>query len=201
MFIADLKYESYDTGFYGDSKAGGLTLHFISESTGLQYYTIFNVNLTRQRGPNKGAKLPKKRFWITKRFLFYIFWHQTCGLPEPSKGLSSFHDCMGKLKPLIFQAETDDGKRLVKTTLESISSDKAPTNIRQVSDNAPVMSPDKKSNETHIESDFEEIFTTCENNHVISKQGDKKTRLSTLALDTSKTDTSQDWSDQCNNLF
>jgi hypothetical protein len=108
---------------------------------------------------------------------------------------------MGKLKSLTFQAETDDGKRLVKTTLGSISSDKAPTTIRQVSDKAPIMSPDKKSNETQTESDFEEIFTTCKNNHVISKQGDKKTRLSTLALDTSKTDTSQDWSDQCNNLF
>ena len=177
MFITDLKYESYDTGFYGDSKAGGLTLHFMSESTGLQYYTIFNVNLTIQRGPNKGAKLPKKRFWITKRFLFYNFWHQTCALPEPSKGLSSFHDCMGKLKSLTFQAETDDGKRLVKTTLESISSDKAPTTIRQLPDKTPIMFPDKKSVEAQTESDFQEILTTCENNHVISKQANKNTRV------------------------
>jgi hypothetical protein len=200
MLITDLKYDGYDTGSYGDSKADGLTLHFSSEDTGLQYYTIFNVNLTRQRGPNKGVKLPKKRFWITKRFLFYIFWHQTCGLPEPSKGLSSFHDCMGKLKSLIFQAETDDGKRLVKTTLESISSDKAPTNIRQVSDKAPIMSPDKKSNETQTESDFEEILTTCENNHVISKQGNKNTRVPILASNSSYMDTN-DWSSECDELF
>jgi len=201
MFIADLKYESYDTGFYGDSKAGGLTLHFISESTGLQYYTIFNVNLTRQRGPNKGAKLPKKRFWITKRFLFYSFWHHTCGLSEPSKGLSSFHDCMGKLKSLTFQAKTDDGKRLVKTTLESISSDKSPTTIRQLPDKAPIISPDKEVDKSEAESAFEKILTTCETNQVISKQGDKKTRLSTLAIGIPKIDANQDWSDQCDNLF
>jgi hypothetical protein len=201
MFITDLKYESYNTGFYGDSKAGGLTLHFISESTGLQYYTIFNVNLTSQRGSNKGAKLPKKRFWITKRFLFYSFWYQTCGLPGPSKGLSSFHDCMGKLKSLTFQAKTDDGKRLVKTTLESISSDKSPTTIRQLPDKAPIISPDKEVDKSEAESAFEKILTTCETNHVISKQGDKKTRLSTLAIGIPKIDANQDWSDQCDNLF
>jgi hypothetical protein len=201
MFITDLKYESYDTGFYGDSKAGGLTLHFISENTGLQYYTIFNVNLTSQRGSNKGAKLPKKRFWITKRFLFYSFWYQTCGLPGPSKGLSSFHDCMGKLKSLTFQAKTDDGKRLVKTTLESISSDKSPTTIRQLPDKAPIISPDKEVDKSEAESAFEKILTTCETNHVISKQGDKKTRLSTLAIGIPKIDANQDWSDQCDNLF
>jgi len=176
-------------------------LHFLSESTGLQYYTIFNANLTRQRGPNRGTKLPKKRFWITKRFLFYTFWHQTCGLPAPSKGLTSFHDCMGKLKSLTFQAETDDGKRLVTKTIESMRPDKTPITTRQLPDKAPIIFPDKEADKSEAESDFEEILTTCENNHVISKQGDKKTRSSTLALDTPKTDTSQDWSDQCNNLF
>ena len=200
MFITDLKYETYDTGFYGDSKAGGITLHFLSESTGLQYYTIFNANLTRQRGPNRGTKLPKKRFWITKRFLFYTFWHQTCELPEPSKGLTSFHDCMGKLKALTFQAKTDDGKRLVTKTIESMSPDKAPTIIRQVPDKAPIMFPDKKSIEIQAESDFERILTTCENNHVISKQGNKNTRVPLLACNRSYTDTS-DWSSECDELF
>ena len=200
MFITDLKYESYDTGFYGDSKAGGITLHFLSESTGLQYYTIFNANLTRQRGPNRGTKLPKKRFWITKRFLFYTFWHQTCGLPAPSKGLTSFHDCMGKLKSLTFQAKTDDGKRLVTKTIESMSPDKAPTIIRQVPDKAPIMFPDKKSNGIKAESDFEGILTTCENNHVISKQGNKNTRVPLLASSTSYKDTNY-WSSECDELF
>ena len=201
MFITDLKYEAYDTGFYGNSKAGGLTLHFMSESTGMQYYTIFNVNLTRQRGPNKGANLPKKRFWITKRFLFYTFWHQTCGLPAPSKGLSSFHDCMGKLKSLTFQAKTDDGKRLVTKTIESMRPDKAPTNIRQVSDKAPIIFPDKKGIEMQAKRDFEEILTTCENNHVISKQGNKNTRIPILTANTPYEDTNEQWLAECDELF
>ena len=200
MLITDLKYNGYDTGFYGDMKAGGVTLHFISEATGLQYYTIFNVKLTRQRGPNKGAKLPKKRFWITKRFLFYSFWHHTCGLSEPSKGLSSFHDCMGKLKSLTFQAETDDGKRLVTKTIESMRPDKSPITTRQLPDKAPIISPDKKVVQSEAESDFETIFTTCENNHVISKQDNKKTRVPILASNTSYKDTN-DWLSECDELF
>lgn len=159
MFITDLKYDGYATGFYGDSKAGGLTLRSMSESTGLQYYTIFNVNLTRQRGPNKGAKLPKKRFWITKRFLSYSFWHHTCGLPEPSKCLSSFHDCMGKLKSLTFQAETDDGKRLVTKTIEPMRPDKTPITTRQLPDKAPIIFPDKEADKSEAESGFERDTT------------------------------------------
>jgi len=108
---------------------------------------------------------------------------------------------MGKLKSLTFQAETDDGKRLVTKTIESMRPDKTPITTRQLPDKAPIIFPDKEVDKSEAESDFEEILTTCETNHVISKQGDKKTRSSTLALDTPKTDTSQDWSDQCNNLF
>lgn len=200
MFITDLKYDGYDTGFYGDSKAGGLTLHFISESTGLLYYTIFNANLTRQRGPNRGTKLPKKRFWITKRFLFYTFWHQTCRLPAPSKGLTSFHDCMGKLKSLTFQAETDDGKRLVTKTIESMRPDKTPITTRQLPDKAPIIFPDKEADKSEAESDFEEILTTCETNHVISKQGKKILRVPLLASNTAYKDT-DDWSSECDELF
>jgi len=201
MLITDLKYEAYDTGFYGDSKAGGLTLHFLSESTGLRYYTIFNANLTRQRAPNRGTKLPKKRFWITKRFLFYTFWHQTCGLPAPSTSLSSFHDCMGKLKPLTVQGETIDGKRLVTQTIRSTTPDKAPTNIRQVPDKAPIIFPDKKSTEIQAESDFEGILTTCENNHVISKHGKTDTRIPILTANTPYEDTNEQWLAECDELF
>jgi len=175
-------------------------LHFLSESTGLQYYTIFNANLTRQRGPNRGTKLPKKRFWITKRFLFYTFWHQTCGLPAPSKGLTSFHDCMGKLKSLTFQAETDDGKRLVTKTIESMRPDKTPITTRQLPDKAPIIFPDKEADKSEAESDFEEILTTCENNHVISKHGKKNPRVPLLATDTSYKDPN-DWLSECDELF
>jgi hypothetical protein len=107
---------------------------------------------------------------------------------------------MGKLKPLTFQGESIDGKRLVTQTIRSTTPDKAPTNIRQVPDKAPIMFPDKKGIEIQAESDFEEILTTCENNHVISKQGNKNTRVPLLASKTSYKDTN-DWSSECDELF
>ena len=65
----------------------------------LQYYTIFNVNRTKQRGPSKGSKLTGKEVLdLAKRLVSTISGTQTCGLPVPSKGLTTFHDCMGKLK-------------------------------------------------------------------------------------------------------
>ena len=201
MLITNLKLDCYSTGCYGEKNADGLTLQFMVEDIELDYYTIFNVDCSRSRGPNKGSKRPAGQFSVRKKHSFYKFWHHTCGLPTPTKGLTAFHDCMGKLKAFTFQAETDDGKRLRTDTLRIMSSDKAPTTIRQIPDKAPITSPDKEVDKSEAESDFEEILTTCETNHVISKQGDKKTRSSTLALDTPKTDTSQDWSDQCNNLF
>ena len=193
--------DCYSTGCYGEKNADGLTLQFMVEDIELDDYTIFNVDCSRSRGPNKGAKRPAGQFSVRKKHSFYKFWHHTCGLPTPTKGLTAFHDCMGKLKAFTFQAETDGGKRLRTDTLRIMSSDNAPTTIRQIPDKSPIIFPDKEVDKSEAESDFEEILTTCETNHVISKQGDKKTRSSTLALDTPKTDTSQDWSDQCNNLF
>ena len=200
MLIKNLKYDGYDTGSYGESRADGITLHFFSEDTSLQYYTIFNVNRTKQRGPSKGSKLTGKRFWITKRFAFYHFWYQTSGLPVPSKGLTTFHDCMGKLSSLNFQAETDDGKRLLKNTLKPIWPDSSLIAIRQVSDKAPTIFPDKHILETKQKTDFEEIFTTCKSNHVISKQGKTDTRVAILASNTSYKDTN-DWLSECDELF
>jgi hypothetical protein len=177
MLIKNLKYDGYDTGSYGESRADGITLHFFSEDTSLQYYTIFNVNRTKQRGPSKGSKLMGKRFWITKRFAFYHFWYQTCGLPVPSKGLTTFHDCMGKLSSLNFQAETDDGKRLLKNTLKPIYPDSSLITIRQAPDKSPTISPDKQLQETDSETGFKEILTTCKSNYGISKQGTTDTRI------------------------
>jgi len=200
MLIKNLKCDGYDTGSYGESRADGITLHFFSEDTSLQYYTIFNVNRTKQRGPSKGSKLTGKRFWITKRFAFYHFWCQTCGLPEPSKGLTTFHDCMGKLNSLTFQAETEDGKRLLKDTLKPICPDSSLITIRQEPDKTPINSPDKHLEKTKAKTDFEEILTTCKTNHGISKHGKTDTRIPILASNTSYKDTN-DWSSECDELF
>ncbi len=202
MLIKNLKYDGYDTGSYGESRADGITLHFFSEDTSLQYYTIFNVNRTKQRGPSKGSKLTGKRFWITKRFAFYHFWYQTCGLPVPSKGLTTFHDCMGKLNSLTFQAETEDGKRLLKNTLKPIYPDSSLITIRQVPDKSPTISPDKHLLETDSETGFKEILTTCKSNYGKSKQGKTDTRIPAYTNnDLYKDDINKQWLEQCNGLF
>ena len=200
LLITNLKYEGYSTGSYGKSKADGITLQFSCEETGCDYYAIYNVDRSRLRGSRKGEKLPDGRFSVRKKHAFFGFWHRICGLDAPSKGLTAFHDCMGKLKAFTFNAETKDGKRLIKSTLRKMSPDKDPISIRQLSDKAPILSPDKKSDEIQAESDFEKILTTCEINHVISKQGNKNTRVSLLATNTSHEDTNE-WLVGCDELF
>ena len=110
LLITNLKYEGYSTGSYGKSKADGITLQFSCEETGCDYYAIYNVDRSRLRGSRKGEKLPDGRFSVRKKHAFFGFWHRTCGLDAPSKGLTAFHDCMGKLKAFTFNAETKDGK-------------------------------------------------------------------------------------------
>jgi hypothetical protein len=200
MLITNLKVDCYSTGGYGEKNADGLTLQFMVEDIELDYYTIFNVDCSRSRGPNKGAKRPAGQFSVRKKHSFYKFWHHTCGLPTPTRGLTAFHDCMGKLKAITFQAETDDGKRLRTDTLRIMSSDKAPTTIRQIPDKAPITSPDKEVDKSEADSAFEKILTTCEINYGISKHGKTDTRVPLLACNTSYKDTN-DWSSECDDLF
>ena len=199
MLITNLKMDCYSTGCYGEKKADGLTLQFNVTDTELDYYTIFNVDCSQLRGSNKGKRRPDGQFSVRKKHAFYKFWHRTCGLPTPSKGLTTFHDCMGKLKSFTFQAETDDGKRLLTDTLQIMHSDKAPITTRQVSDKIPIISPDKEVNKSEAQSDFEMILTTCETNYGISKQG--KTILRVPTTDTPYEDTSEEWLDQCKENF
>ena len=200
LLITNLKYEGYSTGSYGKSKADGITLQFSCEETGCDYYAIYNVDRSRLRGSRKGEKLPDGRFSVRKKHAFFGFWHRICGLDAPSKGLTAFHDCMGKLKAFTFNAETKDGKRLIKSTLRRMSPDKDPITIRQLSDKAPIISPDKKSDEIQADSAFEKILTTCEINYGISKHGKTDTRVPLLACSARHTD-NQNWASECDELF
>ena len=193
MLITNLKVDSYSTGCYGDKNADGLTLQFLVQDAELDYYTIFNVDCSRLREPNKGKRRPDGKFSVRKKHAFYKFWHSICGLPTPSKGLTTFHDCMGKLKAFTFQAETDDGKRLLTDTLQIMHSDKAPITIRQVPDKVPIISPDKEVNKSEAQSDFEKILTTCETNYGISKQGKTVLRAPIPTTDTLYKDTNEEW--------
>tara|TARA_B110000902_G_scaffold69995_1_gene82892 strand:+ start:3019 stop:3699 length:681 start_codon:yes stop_codon:yes gene_type:complete len=226
MLITNLKVDCYSTGCYGEKKADGLTLRFMVEGEELDCYTIFNVDCSRSRGPNKGAKRPAGQFSVRKQHSFYKFWHHTCGLPTPSKGLTTFHDCMGKLKGLRFQAESLDGKKLEKHTLVlmaelptdniAISPDNYPTTSRRVPDNFPVTAPDKDMLQTPAYPAMESNVTTCENKYVISKQvseytststnpssiyTDESSRVANQTIEEWRADYDAVWSAQCEELF
>ena len=203
MKLHNLRYDSYSTGRYGSKLSEGINLQFLDIDTGAVYYVIFNVCLKRKRSSKKHAKdsfLPAKRFSVTKRRKFFRFWHYTCGLPIPSRGLTSFHDCMGKLKDIRFEAMILEGEKLDKDTLKPSIAHNFQKNIRQAPDKSPTISPDKQLQETDSETGFKEILTTCKTNYGISKQGKTDTRVPILASNTSYKDTN-DWLSECAELF
>jgi len=203
MLINNLWYDTYSTGRYGKLLKEGITIHFTDMDTGATYYVIWNVVLTRQRATKnhpKGSRYPGKQFSASKRRKFFKFWHYTCHLPIPSKGLTTFHDCMGKLKDIRFEAEILEGEQLDKDTIKPFIPDIFPISFRQAPDKSPTVLPDKQLQETDAEKDFEEILTTCESNYDKGKQGKTDTRVAILASNTSYKDTN-DWLSECDELF
>ena len=79
--------------------------------------------------------------------------------------------------------------------------DKALITARQVPDKVPIISPDKEVVQSEAESDFEEILTTCETHHVISKQGKTILRVPLPTTDTSYESANKVWLDQCEDFF
>jgi hypothetical protein len=204
MLINSLRYDTYSTGKYGPELDDGITLQFIDEVSGCIYFAIWNVHLKRQRASGKfpkGSPYPPNRFSATKRMKFFKFWHYTCVLPIPSKGLTTFHDCMGKLKDIRFEAEILEGEKLNKDTIKPFIADIIPTSSRQAPDKAPIIYSDKQSDEIKAESGFEQILTTCETNYGISKHGKTDTRVPILTPDTSYGDTNEQWLAECDELF
>jgi hypothetical protein len=201
--LLTLRYDDYSTGKYGPKLDEGITLQFIDEASGCIYFAIWNVHLKRQRASGKhpkGSPYPPNRFSVSKRMKFFKFWHYTCGLPIPSKGLTTFHDCMGKLKDIRFEAEILEGEKLYKDTIKPSKADITPICSRQEPDKPPTNVPDKHLEKTKENTEFEEIFATCRTNYGISKHGKTDTRIPILALNTPCKDTS-DWSSECDELF
>ena len=203
MKLCNLRYDSYSTGRYGSNLSEGINIQLLDIDSGNVYYIIFNVCLKRKRNNKKHAKdsfLPTKRFSVSKRMKFFKFWHYTCGLPTPSKGLTTFHDCMGKLKDIRFEAEVLEGEKLNKDTIKPFIADIIPISSRQEPDKPPINVPDKHLEKTKTDADFEEIFATCKTNYGISNHGKKDTRVPILASNRSYKDTN-DWLSECDELF
>lgn len=153
------RFTGYKAGKFGGGRIAGVCLQFEEVITGREAYAIFNASITRARTTRHGkagAPLPAGQFRVGPRSGFLKFWRRA-GLEEPPR-LTSFHDYMGKLRPLLFQASVADGERLDKSTIKplEVSADgvasiagglKLPDNHRtsagQLPDNIQTSLPDK----------------------------------------------------------
>ncbi|MDG2272482.1 MAG: hypothetical protein P8L39_09265, partial [Halioglobus sp.] len=190
--VTGLKYESYNTGRYGEHRAGGLTMQFYNMVTSENLHAIFNVNLDRARNSKHGkagTPLPERQFRVGKKAHIYKFW-LTTGLEIPPR-LSSFHDYMGNLRQLLFTGGYKSGGRLECDTLcplnithrqllHAFNCTDLPYNPqtppRQQPDNIQTRFPDKKLLEAQQPQPFPAISTTCEFSYGTSKQGSTGTR-------------------------
>ena len=142
MKVVGLKFESFSTGCYDHGKYPGVTIQFVSEVNGSEYYVIFNVKLTRVRRSKvhaAGTPLPGKQFRVSKKSNFYKFWLRT-GLRLPPR-LSSFHDYMGNLGKLAFSGDVDAENKLITGSLMPMP------------DPAVVPEPDKSQPSSVLEAD------------------------------------------------
>jgi len=159
-------YEAYSTGNFDNGTKPGARLQFVDISTGEAPYAIFNVSLKRVRKSKQGkagAALPKGRFIVSSRSMFYKFWLNT-GLPFP-RSLSEFYKCMGKLKPLLFTGQINHLNKVINKTLVPIELDHTQlfnlfggsdaTRLRQVSDKEVVSSGDSNMRQG-------EVISTCD---------------------------------------
>ncbi len=173
-----LEYVGYDTGHYGRSRAGGVTLQFVSVVTGEEAYAIFNADLTRARsvgGKPAGSPLPKGEFRAGKRSAFYKFW-LTTGLNIPNR-LSKFHKHMGTIKRVLLTGlKTGPGNRLDVKTMEpveiqadqiwmAVMGDKLGTAEGRVRDKEGTNSRDKETPQRQQPQALPPNPTTCVSNH------------------------------------
>ncbi|WP_143829435.1 hypothetical protein [Zhongshania aliphaticivorans] len=101
--------------------------------------------------------------------------------------LSSFHDCMGKLRDVIITAEIRKGNRLDKDTIRPAEicatqlrramgfPDNSLTNTQQPTDNYPTTIPDKKSGQSHATQGFYGSESACNDSQVLSNQVGRNT--------------------------
>ena len=214
MEVTNLRYVSRTMGNYLQTDAGGLTLQFICDDTGDDYHVYFNVDLVRQRDSKnhkKGSPLPKGHFTPRPKSSFMEMWRSTL-LPAP-KSLTSFHDCMGKLKSITFKAETSKGTRLDAGTLRPMDlPDNSLITTRQLPDKNLITQPDKDIAQALAEPSQESIPTACPNNSVISKQVSEYTSNPISPIDDTKrvqnqttvewlAEYEEQWALECDELF
>ena len=170
MLVTGLQYLSYSTGLYGPQKRGGVTLQLLCERTGEDYYVIFNADIKRKRNfkdKKAGTLLPKGRFSVGRKSAFYKFWLST-GITIPPR-LSAFNDYMGKLKGLLFLAETNSDNRLNACSLRLMTNNPQ-TDDKQSSNKLQTKTSNSNVSQNLIATTDSKNITTYMNNYDISKQ-------------------------------
>ena len=179
-----LQYTGYSTGYYTQHKVGGVTLQYRSILTGDLYHVVFNADLKRARGKQRGQLLPKGQFRVGELHAFTRFWvGLRLNLP---RRLSGFHDCMGKLKSVVITGSIDTNNRILKETIKPLdvsyekltvlfnttkSPDNYLTTFRQPPDNYPTRTPDKESPEPQLQQGLKSNSSTGANEYELSNQG------------------------------
>ena len=211
MILTNLEFVDYSTGLYGPkNNFEGLTLQFIDKDTGSDYFVVFNANLRRKRNKGshlKGSLLPPKRFSVGKKCKFFRFWLYRCELPIPARGLTTFHDCMGKLKKFQFQARVQSGNKLDKDSLMPVESvefidfpAKSLMATRERPDKDLIPVPDKSSVQSYDGYEFEQIVGEGEYKCDTSKQVDTFTSNPIGPLDETRRvqmQTNEEWLSEC----
>ena len=191
--LTNLRYDGYSTGRYGCHNSHGITLQFIDQLDGTTYYAIWNVDLQRKRRTKncrRGSDYPNKKFSVTRRMKFFCFWHYTCCLPLPSRGLTTFHECMGKLRKFRFEAHICKGRRLSKDTIKPVITDKNLISSSQSTDRKLIDLSDKDFSADQRVPVFTSLMNTCKNNYGKSNQGKLETSVSPLDEDNASV---EDW--------
>ena len=181
MYV-DLVFISFSVGSYANGLFEGITLQFLEEKTGIEYYVIYNVKRQIVKGKRKGQLYPGSKFRVTKRMKFYKFWTFECKLPLPCRGLTAFNECMGKLKKIKFKALIKQGNQLDKDHIFVITDEIEPKSTRNVSEISLKNSSEIQTPQGQTDTSFEAVLNTCEQNYDISKQ-DKKIPSDSLYSD------------------
>ena len=190
-------YTGYTTGRYQvnrNKRSDGITLNFVSLTSGEAVYAIFNVSLKRQRTTpygKKGDPLPAGEFRISTRYGLYKFWVAT-GLALP-KRIASLSEYLGNMKQLIFACElitdhprkqgridTRQGIRPLSITPDQIQlalntnqhlTDNSRATDGQLTDNSRTKVTDKTLQQDHKQKGFQPIPTTSHSKYETSYQG------------------------------
>lgn len=199
------QYTSYSTGNYGKKCGAGITLQFVNRLNDEAAYTVFNVELTRKRNSQHGkagSALPVGQFRPPARGYFVPFWKRS-GLALPPR-LGSFHDYMGKLKPIIFEGQFSKGERLDSKSIQPLNISSALLERRLLADTnqtKPILNPDKRHTkepynntpQPQIEQGLAPNQAAGQYNYGKRLSGNEVSRGSPSPLDYPKNQTTQQW--------